>query len=93
MNGTHQIRSLVRQSTPAARGPLAADDQVQSADGPEQLASHPHRRDRPTALGPACHLQVGHAVEADDHRQAREDFRMIQRFHAREPEQPLGVER
>src|SRR6185295_3188266 len=73
--------------------PVAAEDQDREAERSEDLAGQADGREEEAALRDARHLEVEHAVEADHHREAGEDRRMVERRHAGESERPLRIER
>src|SRR5262249_48133808 len=84
---------VVRKTQDRARNrPLTAPDKIQQTERPQNLAQKPDRRQKPPALGNTCDLQIDYAVEADDHSQAGEDFRVVLQGHIRVAEQPLRVE-
>src|SRR5262245_53998540 len=72
--------------------PLTAPDKIQQTDRSQNLAQKPDRRQKPPTLGNSCDLQVDDAVQADDHTQAGEDFRIVLQGHTCVAEQPLRVE-
>jgi hypothetical protein len=71
---------------------MVANDEIEQPGGPEQLPQEPHRRQRPSPFRNPRHLQVDEPVKANDHAEAREDLRVLQRRHPGEPEEPLRVQ-
>src|SRR5205085_7323026 len=72
-------------------GPRTARDLNCQPRRTQQLTRQPYSSKKPTSLGNTRHFQVEDTVKTDDHPQAGEYLRMVDRRHACVPEEPLGI--